>query len=235
MSGRTLFAVLLVVALSAPVFAGDIIAMPTGNSVAPGDFEINAIYWNRPHDTDALIGEAFFGVFDRLELDVLFADVDNADSYWQLNAYATLIKETATHPSLIAGFTNITGEDWIGGAQFAKDVMGPVGGTGLPLGHSEYDEASFFVLGSYNLAVPEEIDWQTPFVRLHLGYGDKAHGDQGFGGMQFKVHPRFGGAILNYAAMPAYMLTFQAADWLEATAGVYDGDTFYRLGGFFSW
>jgi len=61
---RTAVLVVIAMALTAPLFAGDIVAMPTGNTVQPGNIELNAIYWNQappsgPGDYIE-VGEAFF-------------------------------------------------------------------------------------------------------------------------------------------------------------------------------
>ncbi len=225
---RILTAAMLALALATPLFAGDIVGMPTGNTVKAGDWEANAIYWNRPMDTDAVIGELFYGVNDWLEIDAWYADVDNADSYWQLNAYLTLIKETAEHPSLILGCNNVTGEDWVGGEQFMLD-LGSCGGD------ADQDDPSPFILGAYNLAAPAVPTWQTPLVRLHLGWGDKQYANEFFGGLQLKFQPNLGCAITNYNSMPGYMVTLNATENIELTGGILDGDTFWRAGGFWTW
>ncbi|NSW58244.1 MAG: hypothetical protein HPY44_19735 [Armatimonadetes bacterium] len=227
---KLVVAVILVLCSAVPVLAGDIVSMPTGNVVAKGQWEANAIYWNRPMNTDTVIGELFYGVTDWLEVDLWYADVDSADSYFQANAYVTLVKETADHPSLIVGATNITGEDWIGGQQFMADL-------GLPrsMGNPDYDDPSLFVLGAFNLAAPAVPTWKAPLVRLHLGWGEKQHDSELFGGFQFKFTPKIGAAILNYRSMPAYMATYCVNDKIELTAGQFDGDTFFRGGIAWDW
>jgi hypothetical protein len=211
MIGRALLAAIVAVALATPVFAGDIVAMPTGNMVAPGDLELNAIYWNMAPGgatNDLEVGEAFVGIFNRVELDVLHARQRDADNYTEVNGYLRLIDETASHPSLIVGATNILEADWLQGS----------------------DKASFFAVSSFNLAAPEQITPQTPLVRMHVGYGNEFHGDKLFGGLQVKVTPTFGGAVLNYQGSMRYMATWAPCKRIEATAGVIDGDAFYRLG-----
>jgi hypothetical protein len=211
MIGRALLATIVALALAAPVFAGDIVAMPTGNMVAPGDLELNAIYWNQAPSgvtKDLEVGEAFVGIMNRVELDVLHVRQRDADNYTEVNGYLRLINETASHPSLIVGATNILGADWLNGS----------------------DKASFFAVSSYNLAAPEQITPQTPLVRLHIGCGNEFHGDKFFGGVQVKVTPTLGGAVLSYQGTMRYMATWQPCKRIEATAGVIDGDAFYRLG-----
>jgi hypothetical protein len=211
MTGRVLLATIVAIALAAPVFAGDIVAMPTGNMVAPGDLELNAIYWNMApggSTNDLEVGEAFVGVMKRVELDVLHARQRDADNYTEVNGYLRLIDETASHPSLIVGATNLLEADWLQGS----------------------DQASFFAVSSFNLAAPEAITAQTPLVRLHVGYGNEFHGDKLFGGLQFMVTPKVGGAVFNYQGNMQYMVTVKPCKRVEATAGVIDGDAFYRLG-----
>lgn len=229
MLGRTAIAVIVALALVAPVYAGDIVAMPTGNSVRPGDLELNAIWWEQPNNMAGriVIGEAFIGVVKGIEIDVLYADVEQVppgadDSYFEVNAYATVLAETPTRPSLIVGVTNVSGEDWLGGMQFG--------------GNPDFDDPSLFVLGSYNLAVPQTgITWQTPLIRAHLGWGNNWHEEVAFGGVQFKIHPQFGGAVLNYKSMPAYMATWAPKEKCEVTVGFLGGDVFYRAGAFLDW
>lgn len=211
MTGRALIAVTVALMLAAPVLAGDIIGIPTGNTVAPGDLELNAIYLNGAPsggDGDLEIGEAFLGIMDRVELDAIHVRERGGDNYTEVNGYLTLVKEAASHPSLIVGASNLLGSDWVTGN----------------------DDVSWFAVSSFNLATPEAITPQTPAVRLHLGYGAKDHGDRAFAGIQFKTAPNFGGAIFTYNAMMHYMLTWAPCKRAELSAGVIDGDAFYRLG-----
>ena len=250
---RSAVMVVIALALAAPLFAGDIVSMPTGNTVQPGKVELNAIWWNLPPTSgpadNVMVGELFVGIIDRVELDLLYADVkddvvfgpgiDVIDNYFEANLYVTLLKEDATHPSLIVGATNVFGSDWIGGGVYGAVEEEGVGsahaGRVLLGGNPDYDEPSLFLLTSYNLAAPAQITWNTPLIRAHLGYGNKYHDSEFFGGVQFKINPAFGGAILNYKSNPAYMATFAPAPWLELTAGTIGGDTFYRAGGFLGW
>lgn len=211
MTGRALIAVAVALMLAAPVLAGDIIGIPTGNTVAPGDLELNAIYLNsgpRGGDGDLEIGEAFVGIMDRVELDAIHVRERGGDNYTEVNGYLTVVKETATHPSLIVGATNLFESDWLRGS----------------------DEISWFAVSSFNLATPEVITPATPFVRLHLGYGENFHLDRAFAGIQFKTAPNFGGAVFTYAKNMHYMLTWAPCKRAELSAGVIDGDAFYRLG-----
>lgn len=219
MPARTVVAVILAAAVVAPVFAGDIVAMPTGNVVKPGNIELNAIYWNQPPKSGPgdyiMVGELFVGVIDRLELDVLYADVKDVDEYTEINAYLTLIKETPKRPSLVVGVTNITEDDWLGGSK----------------------DASAFVVSSFNLACPDgPPSWTEPLVRIHAGWGDKFHGDDPIVGVQVRLDPKYGFAWTNYQRRPAYMFTYSPTKWLDLTGGTMNGgDTFYRVGGYLKW
>ena len=214
---RTVVAVTAALMLAAPSFAGDIVSMPTGNVVQPGNIELNGIYWSIPSPAglgeSTSVGELFVGVYDRLELDVLYADVDGLDSFTEVNGYLTLVKETASHPSLIVGATNLAEDDWLAGS----------------------DQASVFVLSSYNLAAPPVPSWSTPLVRAHVGWGDEFHGQKVFVGIQVKASPQLGAAWTYYRHKPGWMATYAPLDWLELTAGTIGGDAFYRAGGFLSW
>jgi len=211
MTGRAIFVAVLVLALAAPLFAGDIVTMPTGNMVGPKGVELNAIYLNQPPSGSTgnnMVGEAFVGICKRLEVDVLYDNVKSGDNYTEVNAYVPVILEKPGKPSLILGCTNVFGQDWIMGS----------------------NEASLFALSSFTVAAPEVPTWARPMIRLHLGYGNKFHGDRLFGGVQFKFTPNWGAAILDYQAAPMYMATYCAGKALEASIGLKDGDTFYRLG-----
>lgn len=225
MYGHTAVVAVLALALAAPLFAGDIVGMPTGNTVKPGEIELNAIWWNQRADPGEgeriIIGELFFGVHERLELNVLHADVKDIDSYTEVNAYATVLKERVDRPSLIVGVTNVFGADWLPGAAARPDT---------------HDDPSFFAVTSYNLALPPGPPTpQEPLIRMHAGWGDGWHDSRFFGGLQFLVDPKFGGAVLNYKDMPAYMLTWRAMDRVELTGGFFGGDAFYRVGAFLNW
>jgi hypothetical protein len=204
--------------------AGDIVAMPTGNSVAPRNVQLNYIHWDLenpvygPEQTgrapgSADIYEGFFGVTDRLELDVLHVDLDGVDNFTEVNAYLTLVKETAAHPSVILGATNVLGSDWLDGL----------------------DNISPFLLGAYNINVPQgPPSFNDPLMRLHLGYGSDYH-EGWFGGLQGLLQPWLGFAILNYQNQPSYMGTIIPCKSVELTYGTKNGDPFYRAGLFFDW
>jgi hypothetical protein len=222
MTGRTLIAAIVCLALAAPLFAGDIVAMPTGNFVQPKHLEFNGIWWKMPPAGtagDIMIGEAFIGVADRVEVDVLDAYVRGPNTnVLEVNAYLNVVKETPDHPGLIVGCTNVMGASWLGGAKFG--------------GPSSNDDPSFCVLTSYNLAAPEVPSFHDPLIRVHFGWGDNWHQSRLFGGVQFKVYPNFGGAILNYQGSPAYMLTWAPCKSWELTVGTLQGSTFFRVGAF---
>lgn len=221
---RTAGCILVALSVVVPVMAGDIVAMPTGNTVAPRHVELNYIRWDleNPVISPDQVGgppryadiyEGFLGVFDRLELDVLHVDLDRVDTFTEVNAYLTLVKESADYPSVIVGATNILGSDWLDGR----------------------DEVSPFILGSYNANVPQgPPSLNDPLIRLHFGYGSDYH-DGIFGGMQGLLQPWLGFAVLNYQHQPSYMATLIPAKWVELTYGTKNGDPFYRAGLFFDW
>jgi hypothetical protein len=210
------------VGLVLPALAGDIVDMPTANSVAPRHVETNYIHWDLSNPVYEVrsavhggpprfadIYEVFVGVMDRVELDVDVADLENVKTFTEANLYLTAIRETGDHPSLIVGATNILGNDWTDG----KDKISP------------------FALSAYNIHLPEGPPTPNdPLVRLHLGWGDEYH--QGwFGGVQFLFVPRFGAAAFSYQGQPAYMGTVNFGRRFELTYGTKNGDPFYR-GGF---
>ncbi|MHB8993733.1 MAG: hypothetical protein ACYC63_00615 [Armatimonadota bacterium] len=207
-----LVALIAAVGLAVPAFAGDIVAMPTGNMMGARTVELNYINWRNfsPAGDDANIFEAFVGVTDYLELDVLHFDpTGGGDSVTEANAYLRLIKESPKHPSLIIGATNILGSDWVMGS----------------------DEVSPFILGAYNISCPAgRPSFNDPLVRMHLAWGDKFHGDRWFGGFQFLFTPRFGAAAFNYQGEPSYVGVYTVSKALELRAGWKSGTPFYSAG-----
>lgn len=211
---RALVLVALVVAVGAavPAFAGDVVAMPTGNMQAPQAFEFNYIFWDldnpAPYPQQANIFEAFYGLNRWLEVDALVVDVENDDTYVEGNVYAKLVEENAKHPSLIVGATNITGSKWLGD-----------------------DRVSPFYLAAYNLNVPQgPPTLNDPLVRAHFAWGDNYHGDRFFGGLQLLFTPKIGGAIFNYIGQPSYVGIYRPKKWLELRAGFKSGTPFYSFG-----
>jgi hypothetical protein len=208
----------------------DALNMPIGNGLKPGTSELNFIYVVQPQKKnpagqvrvdDMRYTKLFTGVTDRLQVDVDFLDISHADNYAILNAYYTALKENAQRPSLILGATNLTGEDWLGGRDFGGDP--------------DNDDPSAFVLSAYTVMPSKRPSLSEPMVRLHLAWGDNFHGDRFFGMLQFKVHPRVGGAIQNYKGMPIYGLTYQATDRMQVSSGTVGGSFFWRVGGVFDW
>lgn len=207
-----LVALIVAVGLAVPAFAGDIIAMPTGNMMSAQTVELNYIRWqNFAGPNDANIYEAFVGVTDWFELDVLHFDPVQdlpGGSDTEVNAYLRLIKESPKHPSLIVGATNILGENWLG-----------------------TDDAAAFVVGAYNISCPAGAPtFNDPLVRMHLGWGDKFHGDRWFGGIQMLVTPRLGLAAFNYQGEPSYLGVYTVSKTLELRGGWKNGTPFYSAG-----
>lgn len=220
MSARAVALVVLVLAVAAPSFAGDIVAMPTGNTVAPKNLELNYIWWKQDFPSGPghiNVGEAFIGVCDRVEVDVDYAGVSGGSDYTEANLYLTVLREDAKHPSLIVGATNVFGSRWLG------DGMVP-----------DADKASFFAVSAFNLTAPATPTWNTPLVRAQLGYGNHWH-DGWFGGLQIKIAPEWGAALFNYKHKPVYIATYDAEKWLELSIGAIGGEPFYRAGGFLKW
>jgi hypothetical protein len=221
-----LVALVTAVGLAVPAFAGDIVAMPTGNMMPKGMFEFNYIYWDleapdayippypypeqmggAPPDY-AHIFEFFYGVTDRLEADVLVVDVDNDDTYVEGNLYYSLIKEQPGKPSLIVGATNITGSKWLGDNRISP-----------------------FVLTAFNIACPEgKPSFNDPLVRAHVAWGANFHEDKLFGGLQFLFTPSLGAAAFNYQGDPSYLAAYRVSQALELRAGWKAGTPFYSFG-----
>jgi len=215
---KSVIGLFLALGLMGLAWAGDIVDMPTGNLVAPHNFEVNYIYWDvdfgpKPAPQYIHIFEGFVGVTDWLELDAIVADVHNDDTYVKLNAYVRVLPESPSQPSLIVGATNLTASDWPGN-----------------------DNISPFVLTAYNLNTPKAApSLQDPLVRLQLGYGWEAHEEKFFGGLQFMCTPQFGGAIFNYQGAPAYIAVYRPVKEWELRIGFKDSDPFYSLGYFGKW
>ncbi|MEN6549550.1 MAG: hypothetical protein ABFE07_26190 [Armatimonadia bacterium] len=208
-----LVALIMAVGLAVPAFAGDIVAMPTGNMMAKDAFEFNYIFWDLdtppgPAPDNAQIGEFFYGVTDRLEVDLLTVDVENDHQYTEGNIYYALVKEKPGKPSLIVGATNITGSKWLGD-----------------------DRVSPFYLSAYNIHVPQgKPTFNDPLVRVHVAWGDNYHGDAFFGGFQFLFTPRIGAAAFSYNHNPSYVGVYRAGRDLELRTGWKSGSPFYSFG-----
>lgn len=230
MFGRALLFAAFVLTAASPLLAMDSLNMPVGNAMQPGTSELNCIYVTQPEKRNPLglvrvddmrYLKLFTGVTDRLQLDVDYLNISHADDYVIVNAYYTVLKETAQRPALIVGATNIAGAEWLGGRDFG--------------GSAENDDPSALFLGAYTVLPSRRPSLSEPMVRLHLGWGDDFHGDRFFGMVQFKIHPRLGGAVQNYRGMPVYGLTFQATDQTQLSAGTIGGNVFWRVGGVFQW
>lgn len=223
---RAVLALGLIVAvgLAVPVFAGDIVAMPTANMQPAHTAELNYIYWQAdtvppmtsPYGKSLFLGgpnhanieEVFVGVTDWLEVDGLHFDIPGGDNFTEANVYVRLIPETAKHPSLVVGATNITGSNWVGGS----------------------DDVSPFIVGAYNINVPAGCPtFNDPLVRLQMAWGDKFH-DGFFGGVQAMFTPRFGAAVFNYQGAPSYLGVYTVNKMLELRAGWKSGSPFYSAG-----
>jgi hypothetical protein len=232
-SNRLLLIAALIAVCTPLALAGDMVAMPTGDSVPAGQVSLNYIYWKQSSPVPALhvreytdIGELFVGVTDRLELDYLIAApnhwsrVANSQYVNEFNAYYTVIKETPKHPSLIVGATNLTGNDWL-----------PSSGRPNP-GTGGENRVSPFVVSAYNLLVPKHgpPSWQEPVVRLQMGWGTGFHEDQFFGGVESMIHPKWGFAILDYQVGPAYGIGWRPGKGFSADAAFDRGWPLIHIG-----
>ena len=232
MKGRYLLVVGLLAVAIIPALAGDVVSMPTGNMVKPNNVEFNYIYWDLPdgaHHGPGLshVGEAFVGVCDRLELDVDYVHMTDGfplqlppvsfkKDVTEVNAYFRVFDETAEHPSLIIGATNLTAGTFLPSAD-------------RPLGD---DRVSPFAIGAYNIHVPKAgpPTWSDPVVRLHLGYGTGYHDDQFFGGAQVLFTPQIGAAWFNYTGQNAVVGVYNFSSKIQARVGRFYQGTFASLG-----
>jgi hypothetical protein len=215
-----LVVLVLAVGLALPVFAGDAVDVPTGNMVAPRHVEINYIYWDvdfgpSPAPQQIHIGEVFVGITDWLEVDGIVAEVDNDKTYARANVYARLQSETPDRPSIILGCVNVTGAD-------------------VPGGYSS--QPSPFLLGAYNLHLPEgPPSFSDPLVRAHFGWGVHYNTGWPFGGIQMMLTPKLGVAAFAYQGRGNYMVAYQANKLLSLRVGIKNSDPFYSAGLFFDW
>ncbi len=226
MCRMTVAVIVVLMCMGGVAWAGDIVAMPTGNMVPKGQYEVHYIYW----DTDSIptpggqvlehvnVLEFFAGVTDDLEIDILSIWPQGVDDIQEVNVYYRLLEETPLKPSLIVGATNVTGENWL-----------PSKGRPGPLGDSR---VSPFVLGSYNIMVPKggPPSLRSPLVRLHLGYGINFHEDDPFGGVQILVHPGLGAGIFNYQSEPVYLIACMPTPEIEVHFGWAQGEPLWHLG-----
>jgi len=226
MCRMTVAVIVVLMCMGGVAWAGDIVAMPTGNMVPQGQYEAHYIYW----DMDSIptpggtvrehlnVLEFFAGVTDDLEIDVLSLWPQGLDDIQEVNVYYRVLEETPLKPSLIVGATNVTGENWLP----STERPGPIGDT----------RVSPFVLGSYNIMVPQggPPSLRNPLVRLHLGYGTNFHEDKPFGGMQILVHPALGAGIFNYQGQPVYLVACMPRPDIEIHLGWGQGDPLLHLG-----
>ncbi len=228
-------AVLFVLLSVTASFAGDTVFMPTGNSVAKGKFEYNFIFVDldppvvRPASVNAsprslngppghmMIHEFFFGATDRLEIDVNVLDLDGDDPEVEINPYLTLVKEKPNRPSFIVGVYNLFGEDF----------------PTRPGGDSR---VSPFFVSAYNLRTPAAApSLSDPLVRGHLGWGTGQHDGDFFGGAQFLINPKYGGAVYTHRGDMAYIGVYRPKNCLEIRGGTLGGDEWGSLGLFVDW
>jgi len=208
--------VLLLICSSA-AFAGDTVFMPTGNQVAKGDFEYNFIFvdLDTPQGAPdyAMIHEFFFGLTERLEVDVNVLDLEGNEEDVEINPYFTFVKETDDHPSFIAGTYNLFRTNFGG-----DNRMSP------------------FCLSSYNIFKPAAApSLSDPLIRGHFGWGTGQHDSDFFGGVQFLVDPKIGGAVYNYQGDMAFIGVYRPRKCLELRGGTLGGDEWGSFGIFATW
>ena len=220
----TVAVIVVLMCMGGAAWAGDIVAMPTGNMVPEGQYEAHYIYW----DTNAIptpggqvlehinVLEFFYGATDKVEVDFLSVCPQGLDSVQELNLYYKVRDEAFQKPSLIVGATNLTGEDWLPS-------------TDRPGGDAR---VSPFVLGACNIMVPKggPPSLRSPLVRLHLGYGINFHEDEPFGGVQILVHPGLGAGIFNYQSQPVYLVACMPTPEIEIHLGWGQGNPLVHLG-----
>ncbi len=231
MTTRNIWLTLIALALTAPLMAMDSLNMPTGNSQAAGNAEMNFILVTQDRKVDLggnvkmddmRYSKLFVGVTEKLNIDLVNVDIKDAANHTIGNVYYTLAREKMERPSLLVGVTNITGENWLGGVEYN--------------GNPDNDDPSPFAVGAKTIRKPAgKPSLSDPMIRVHLGYGTKFHGDQFFGQIQVKVHPKFVAVAQEYKSMPTYIGTVQLADNLQISGGTMDGNAFYRIGGAFQW
>jgi hypothetical protein len=228
--------VLLVLLSVTASFASDTVFMPTGNSVAKGKFEYNFIFVDLDPPAAAqgssasasprslsgppkhlMIHEFFFGATDRLEIDVDVLDADGLDPKVEINPYLTLVKESPNRPSFIVGVYNLFGEDF-------------------PTGPGGDSRVSPFFVSSYNLRTPAAApSLSDPLIRGHLGWGTGQHDSDFFGGAQFLINPKYGGAVYTHHGAMAYVGVYRPKKCLEIRGGTLDGDEWGSFGVFVDW
>lgn len=184
-----LFAVLLLACGCA--WADDIVTMPTANQLKAGELDVAAYYigLDFPQAAPQYVQyqTVYFGLTDRIELDVHRANVDKDEDATVLVGSVKLLSEGPKTPDLVVGCRNLTG----------------TATTKNPAFRSKSEDRSYFLSAAktffFNAAVPG-----PPLVRAHLSlgtedwtlFGEKRH-EGLFGGLQFLFRPDLGAVIQN--------------------------------------
>ena len=210
--------VVLCLALTAPVWAENVISMPVADHPGAGNAELHFIYWDLggpPGPENGQISQFFVGVTDRLEIDLQNWKFQGLDSMNVVDGYYWLVKESPKHPSLVVGATNLFGED-----------LPP-----SPEGAGFDNRVSPFVIGAYNIGVPAgPPTLGDPLVRLYMGFGWRWHDNDPFGGLLFVVDPKVALAVLNYQGQPAYLAAYKPTPRTEIHVGWFHGEPLVHLG-----
>lgn len=211
--------VLLVALLALPALAKDFVATPIADHPGAGHIETHFIEWNLSGagaPANAQIYEVFVGVNDRVEVDAERWEFDGISGKNLINASWWLVNESADHPSLVVGATNLTGSSL----------------PRSPHGMGFDSRVNPFIISAYNLTAPKAgpPSMHDPIVRLYGGYGWNWHDDKLFGGMQLVVDPRVGFAVMNYQGQPAYLVGFKPTPQSEIHVGWFHGDPLVHVG-----
>jgi hypothetical protein len=205
----------LLLALTATIWAADIVTMPTANQLKQGEVDA-AVYYL---DLDMPAGAPqhvnyqtlYVGITDWLELDVHRADVDNDKESIVLVSSVKVLSETNTQPDVVIGVRNLTGEAT----------------TNNPLFREASDDPSYFVAAAKTFFLRETPG--PPLVRAHLGLGtedatllgEERH-DGLFGGLQFLFVPTLGAVVQHDGADLITGITYMPANTgLTLKAGTY--------------
>ncbi len=215
--------VVAVIALALPAVAEDFVATPIADHPGVDNVEAHFIWWDLggpPGPENAQIYELFAGLTDRLEVDLERWHFKGMDSINVVNFYWWAINESPSHPSLVLGATNLTGQP-----------LPP-----SPEGWCFDKRVNPFVISAYNLLTPSGPPrLSDPLVRVYGGYGWNWHDNDPFGGVQIVVSPRVGVAVLNYQGQPAYMVGFKPTARTEIHAGTFHGEWLGHIGWNFNW
>lgn len=193
---KYLFLVISILLLVSCAFADDIVTMPTANQLKAGELDTAAYYLNLDTPSGApqfvQYQTLYYGLTDKLELDIHRSAVDNNETGTILVGSYKLLSESPTTPDLVVGCRNI------GGTPTSLDDPRTAVNE-----RSKSKDRSYFMSAAktffLNPAKPG-----TPLVRAHLSIGtedwtllgQKRH-EGIFGGLQFLLRPELGLVVEN--------------------------------------